>query len=160
MTLLKRGPHLARRFFGFVTAAPLGPADQAFVARHLGPGWSSLFWGQQFQDQRHAVEVARRVQAVLPGDESATRAALLHDVGKRHSALGAWGRSLATALDGFGLPRSTRMRAYRLHGPLGGEDLEAAGSGDLEIAFARHHAGSMPPEVDPGRWRALLEADG
>lgn len=160
MKLLGRLPHLVRRFFGFLVAPPLGPVDQAFVGRHLGREPAFLFWDQQVSDQRHAVDMARRVSATLPGDQGAIRAALLHDVGKRHSALGALGRSLATLLDGFSLPMSARMRAYGLHGPLGADDLEAAGCGDLEISFARHHGGAMPASVEPTRWRALLDADG
>jgi hypothetical protein len=152
--------HLAHRFFGFLTAAPLGPDEQAFVARQLATESAALFWSQQYQDQRHAVQVAMRVAGLLPDDEPAVRAALLHDVGKRHSRLGATGRAMATVLDGLRLPMTARMRSYRAHGPVGADDLEVAGCGELEIAFARHHPDPAPELINEEQWSALLEADG
>lgn len=154
------GLHLAGRFFGFVTAQPPGPTDQDFVARYLDGACAELFWEQQQADQRHAIDVARRVEALLPGDHSAVRAALLHDIGKRSSRVGPVSRSIATVLDAAGLPMTGRMRSYRRHGPAGAEDIAARSCGPLAEAFARIHPGPAPEGVDPARWQVLLDADG
>lgn len=118
-----------------------------------------LFWEQAGPDQRHALIVARRVLVERPGDREAARAALLHDVGKRALGLGALQRSLATVIIRLGLPLGENYRAYHEHGRIGASDLEAAGADGLVVAFALHHPGPAPPDVDPEQWRALLEAD-
>ena len=151
--------HLARRFFGFLLARPLSPAEQAQVHALLDPGAESLFWAQQPQDQRHAFEVAARVRRVLPGDREATQAALLHDVGKQHSRLGPIQRSLATVLDAVGGPMTSRQRAYRAHGSLGAADLDRAGCSSFVVEFARVHPSDAPEGFDRDRWTALLFAD-
>lgn len=157
---LAHGGHLVRRFFGFITAQPPGPTDQDFVARYLDGPCARVFWEQQHADQRHAVDVARRVAATLPDDDGAVRAALLHDVGKRNSDTGAVTRSIATVLDAMRLPITPRMGAYRRHGPIGADELEGIGCDPLAVAFARHHPGPAPDGIDPARWAALLDADG
>ncbi|MGE3619979.1 MAG: hypothetical protein AB7L84_05900, partial [Acidimicrobiia bacterium] len=103
-------------------------------------------------DRRHAVGVARRVVAAL-GPE-ATRpvraAALLHDVGKVESALGTWGRVVATASAavagrdmadrwrrGRGFTR--RVGLYLQHPRIGADLLAMAGSDDLTVRWAREH---------------------
>jgi hypothetical protein len=118
-----------------------------------------MFWEQSSQDQRHGLVVARRVLEDLPGDRSAAVAALLHDVGKRGIGLGAVHRSVATVMSGLRLPLRGSYRIYRNHGSIGADALAAAGAEDLTVAFARHHPGPPPPEVDPVRWRVLLDAD-
>ena len=118
-----------------------------------------LFWEQASPDQRHALEVARRVLTMRPGDREAARAALLHDVGKRGIGLGAVHRSVATVLGGLGIPVTGKYRVYREHGRIGARALEAVGAEGLVVAFARHHPGSAPPDADREQWRALLEAD-
>ena len=120
---------------------------------------ATLFWGQGGPDQRHALDVARRVLVKRPGDRAAARAALLHDVGKRAVGLGALQRSLATVMIRLGLPLGEGFRAYRDHGSIGARDLEAAGAEGLVVAFARHHPGPVPPDVDAEQWDVLLEAD-
>lgn len=127
------------------------------MARRLPSAEARLFFDQDPADQRHAYEVARRVER--RGDV-AVRAALLHDVGKRHAGIGAVRRSLATLMDLAGLPLPARWRAYRDHGRRGAEELERAGADALSVAFARHHPSGPPPGVDTTTWRALLEADG
>lgn len=119
-----------------------------------------MFWSQALPDQRHAYDVAIRVASTLPGDDEAVVAALLHDVGKRASAPGAVRRSLATMFDRLGLPLTANMDRYRTHGPIGADDLAAAGFDGVVVAFARHHPGPAPDGFDETRWRALLEADG
>lgn len=157
---LIHGWHLVRRFFGFIRAQPPGPGDQDFVARYLDGPCARIFWEQQHADQRHAIDVARRVAAALPGDDAAVRAALLHDVGKRNSHTGAVSRSIATVFDSMGIPVTSRMSSYRSHGPIGADELASIGCDPLAVAFARHHPGAAPDGVDPTRWAILLDADG
>ena len=156
---MSRFGHLVRRFFGFVSARPPGPADQALLREYLTGEEALLFWAQQYQDQRHALHGAARVSTVRSGDRTAFRAALLHDVGKRHSRLGAVGRSVATVLDTAGIPLSGRLAHYRAHGPLGARELAALGCEPMVVAFAEHHPGSPPEGLDPEQWSALLAAD-
>lgn len=151
--------HLIRRFFGFLQARPPGPAEQANLREHLGEDEAALFWDQQYQDQRHALDVATRVVAARGHDRVAIRAALLHDIGKRHSRLGAVSRSLATVLDAAQLPLPARLAAYRSHGPLGARELAACGCEPLVVEFAGRHPGPAPDGIDPTQWNALLEAD-
>ncbi|MEN8113465.1 MAG: hypothetical protein ABFS21_03670 [Actinomycetota bacterium] len=152
--------HLIRRFFGHMLARPLGPRDQRFAHDHLEGRCAELFWAQSDPDQRHAIDVARRVDVVLPGDEEAIRAALLHDVGKSGLGIGALSRSLATILDAVNLPMTRRMRQYRDHGAGGAVALEEAGCGALVVAFARYHPAPTPNGIAPERWQALVDADG
>ena len=126
----------------------------------LGAAGAELFWRQDAADQRHAYEVAERVTARLSNDEDAYTAALLHDVGKAGAGLGAVGRSIATVLDGVGLPLTGSMKRYRSHGPIGAAELADAGYDGIVVAFAEHHPGPAPGGIDPERWEVLLEADG
>ncbi|MCJ7780545.1 MAG: hypothetical protein MUQ27_06950, partial [Acidimicrobiia bacterium] len=122
---LDKAGHLVGRFFGHLRAEPPGPEDQRFIHEHISGPCAELFWSQSPPDQRHAVDVARRVRAVLPDDLGAVEAALVHDVGKRQANIGAVSRSVATVLDAVGLPLTDRMRMYRDHGRRGAIDLEA-----------------------------------
>ena len=146
--------HLIRRFFGFVTARPLSPSEQRFVAANLSPELAALFFSQPSQDQRHALEVAART-----GDPDLLEAALLHDVGKAQSGLGALGRSLATLWGATGLPVWGRWRVYLAHGRIGADRLQAHGAMPLTVHFARHHPGRVPDGIDPRSWEALAAAD-
>jgi hypothetical protein len=151
-------PHLIKRFFGAVTARRLKPAEQAWVNQVLPQDLAPLFWQQAAIDQRHAYDVARRTEAVLGSNQEALTAALLHDVGKRHSDAGVIGRSLATLLDGLGLPLPEDWRRYRSHEQLGSNELAEHGADPLTVAFA---AGSSPDAgtVDVTVWEALVAAD-
>ncbi len=84
----------------------------------------------------------------------------MHDVGKTASELGALGRSVATVLDGLGVPLTARLRRYRDHGSRGAALLEAAGAEPLVVDFAARHPDADPGEFDPETWSALLDADG
>jgi hypothetical protein len=149
---------LARRFFEVLRARPLTPAEQAEVAGWLLGRERELFWEQAVADQRHAYEVARRTRDRLGPDQIATRAALLHDVGKRHVRIGAVGRTLATVAGAARLPLTERWRRYRDHEARGAADLEAIGADPLVVAFARRP--DSPPEgVEAARWEALVAAD-
>jgi putative nucleotidyltransferase with HDIG domain len=151
--------HLIRRFFGFLRARPPRPGEQALLHEVLSNAEAVLYWDQQYQDQRHALEVAGRVTTATADDSVVLRAALLHDVGKRHSRLGAVSRSLATVLAAADLPMPTRFSAYRAHGALGADELAAIGCEPLVVEFARRHPGPAPEGVDRGLWKALLDAD-
>jgi hypothetical protein len=119
-----------------------------------------LFFSQSSPDQRHAMTVARRFRKARPGDVSGHRAALLHDVGKAASSVGAVGRSLATVADSLSVPIPASWRTYRDHGPVGADALEAAGADGLTVAFARFHPQRAAPEsIDAVVWQALLDAD-
>ena len=156
MTPFRNIRHLAARFFGVLLSDPLGPSAQDDVNTILAQQLASLFWDQDPIDQRHAYDVAMRVRHFLGNDDAALEAALLHDIGKRHSDLGAIARSLATIGDNLHLPLPDRWRRYRDHGPLGASDLVASGASPLTVAFAR---GEVGPGIDQDVWDALREAD-
>lgn len=154
------GPfHLVRRFFGVLTAKPLDAAERREVQPWLTDSDRDLFWAQDEADQRHALETARSVRAAVGDDPVAIRAALFHDVGKVHSGLGPWRRSMATILGVLRLPMPKRYRTYLDHGPHGAQDLEAAGAERLVVEFARHHPGPAPYGLDRRLWKVLLDAD-
>jgi hypothetical protein len=152
-------PHLAGRFLGSVRATRPSPLQQAWVAAALDPAEAELFWDQPPMDQAHAVQVAQRV-ASASADPILVRAALLHDVGKRHSRTGVIARSLASGLSLAHLPTWGRWRAYLDHGRLGAADLTAVGTDPLAIAFAEHHHHECPPGIPADTWALLEGADG
>jgi hypothetical protein len=159
VSLPRYARHLVVRFFGALTARPLRPAEQDEVAGLLRPEEARLFFRQSAADQRHALEVARRVRVTLADDAEALTAALLHDVGKIESGLGPVARSLATLAELFRLPLPPRWRSYREHGPRGAARLERIGACRLAVDFARHGSGARPAGVDEARWAALVDAD-
>lgn len=121
---------------------------------------AAIFWAQPVVDQRHALDAAHTVLQAMPGNTGAARAALLHDVGKRHSRLGIAGRIVATVLALLRLPAPGRLAVYLDHARLGAAELAAAGAGELEVAYARHQDGDRPPAISPAVWRVLKAADG
>jgi len=147
--------HLVSRFFGFLRARPLGPAEQDEVASILAPPLRRLFYRQCFQDQRHALDVARHVS----NRPDLQEAALLHDVGKSDVRLGAVGRSCATLWGLTSLPVWGRWRTYLAHASVGADLLERHGAGRDAIAFTRHHPGPPPHGFDPAAWSTLGHAD-
>jgi putative nucleotidyltransferase with HDIG domain len=169
--------HLATRFLGALW--PGGPrADEERWARaQLLPGERELWQRMRGPDRRHAIAVARAAQRLLEDAGEAPRreilaAALLHDVGKIASALGAFGRTAATvtavalgperlAVDGTTSGWRATTRVYVEHDRVGGELLREAGSDPFTIAWAEQH--HEPPErwtVDRRIGRLLSAADG
>ncbi len=151
--------HLSGRFFAVLAARPPGPREQTEVAGLLRPEERRLFWDQPAADQRHGLESARRVLRAAPGRRDLARAALLHDVGKRHARLGPLGRVLASVAALARLPQRGRVAAYLDHGALGAEELAAAGAEPVVVEFARHHHAERPPAFPPEAWALLQRAD-
>lgn len=151
--------HLARRFFGVLFARRLSSEELAWVASRLPEPLWELFISQQVADQRHGLEAGRRIVAAGVDDNDLVTAALLHDVGKRHSHLGAVARSVATLLIVLRLPMTARMRQYRDHGKLGAVDLTEAGAPEVVVSFARYHQFGRPVDMTVETWNALRSAD-
>jgi putative nucleotidyltransferase with HDIG domain len=170
--------HLAGRFFGSLSPAGPSPADSTWAEGALsGPEWE-LFCQMSGPDRRHAVAVAREALrlaqtkgiSLLELPDGFVPAALLHDVGKVRSRLGTFGRVLATVLAiAIGRRRilswkgrtGSQFANYLAHDRLGAELLEAAGSHQLTIDWAReHHLPQDRWQVDGRLARCLKEADG
>ncbi|MGH9053515.1 MAG: hypothetical protein ACRDWX_10965 [Acidimicrobiia bacterium] len=151
--------HLAARLFEVAAARELSPREQAEVAGLLRPEESRCFWGQPAADQRHGLAAARHVLRAAPGRRDLARAALLHDVGKRHARLGPLGRSIASALAKVGLPAGRRGRLYLEHPALGAWDLWQVGAEALVVDFARRHHQEPPLEADLRDWALLRRSD-
>ena len=150
--------HLGRRFFSSLSSPPLTEAEVSRLARWLDPPELELFLDQPRLDQRHGHDAARFV-ADRHGDRDLIRAAALHDVGKRRARLGIPGRVLASVGLKIGLPLGGRYATYRDHGPIGASELEEIGAPEIAVAYARHHHGSRPPDVDRPSWALLVAAD-
>ncbi len=151
--------HLVRRFFGSLGTRRPAPTDQMLVAELLSPSESEVFWSQPVPDLAHALRSARTVGASSPGRTGLARAALLHDVGKRHSGIGTIRRSIATGLSILRVPARGRMASYLDHAAIGADELGRLGCEDLVVQFARHHHGLRPDHLSPEDWDALLRAD-
>jgi HD domain len=156
--------HLVRRFFGSLRPGGPPPADDAWAVGRMTPGEAGLWRRMSAADRRHAVVVARRVDATL--GPAATRpvlaAALLHDVGKIESGFGPVRRAAATVagmVGGHEAARRWRSRPglvgrvgrYLCHDEIGAGMLAEAGGDALTIAWAREH--HLPPE----RWTVATE---
>jgi hypothetical protein len=171
--------HLAGRFFGTLRPGGPSPEDRRWVAGVLNAGELGLWERQSPHDQRHTVEVARRLEQSLDGGPHAgdTRwvaCALLHDIGKLAAGLGIPGRVAATLFakaaggparfgdweERRGLRR--RIALYLRHGEIGGDLIRMAG-GREEVAVwatahhqhARLQADALPAPVVA----ALVKAD-
>ena len=137
-----------------VLAAPLSAAERGWVADYLDVE-RPAFFAQADADQRHGFQAARRVGS----RDELIRAALLHDIGKRHAELSAVVRALVTAADKLGLPVPSRGRLYLEHGRLAAEELALWGAEPIVVDFARHHHGLRPSSIPDEDWRVLWAAD-
>ena len=160
MAHLSRLAHLAARLVDVVLSRRLTPIEQAEVAEHLAsPAERAMFWEQPRADQRHGLASARAVAARCPDRGDLIRAALLHDIGKRHARLGAPGRSWVAVCSVMGLPLSARMAGYLDHGRSAAGELSAAGAEALVVAYALHHHGRRPDGISAEDWEVLEKAD-
>ncbi len=151
--------HLTRRFFDVLLARPLHEGERREIERRLSTEEAALFFAQSRADQRHGYTAAATVRAGASGDTVALRAALLHDIGKRHARLGVLGRVLATILILARIPLQGRLALYRDHGETGADELERLGAEPLVVDFARHHHGQRPDSIAPPTWDLLWRAD-
>lgn len=114
--------HLATRFFGSLDPRPPAAVDRNWARRHLTAAEFVIWDAMSNADQRHSIDVAREVEAVVEAhDRQGVRAgwppagrqgfestghrrsimiaaALLHDSGKNASGLGTPARVGATVL--------------------------------------------------------------
>lgn len=162
-----------RRFFGMLL--PLGPsaADEAWVEDVLNDRQHRLWRRMRRADRRHAAKVARRVERSLGHEATAAvlAAALLHDVGKVDSGLGAYGRVVATVcgmvasadtVDDWRRSRgfTRRVALYLQHPRIGADMLALADSDPVTVAWARdHHRSPEEWEVPSKVGHALKAAD-
>ena len=141
------------------SSEPLDADETVFVAGLLRGPEKRLFGEQPSADQRHAYRAARYVVLASPERSDLVRAALLHDVGKRHSRLGILGRVVASLLRQLRLEGRGRVALYLEHPAIGGAELEEAGAEPLVVEFALNHHGRRPATIHPDDWAVLLAAD-
>jgi hypothetical protein len=166
--------HLVRRFVGSLRRGGPAPADDAWATSSLTAGEVALWRRMSSADRRHAVGVARAVDAALgPAATPPVRAAaLLHDVGKVDAGFGTFRRSAVTAVAmvvGVERARGWRDRPgqvgragrYLCHDEIGARLLAGASSDPLTVAWAReHHLPSDRWTVPAQVGAALKTADG
>lgn len=148
--------HLARRFFGSLTAKAPDASAVSWVHRFLSESEFELWERMDVPDRVHSIQVAEQVVGMLPRPQhEAIAAALLHDVGKIEAGLGTWARVLATLVwtvspdeaayrwaQQAGVKR--QLGQYRLHPEIGSRLCSAAGSAPLVSAWAAQH--HRPPD--------------
>lgn len=150
--------HLAARLYDVVTSRGLDKGERNAVRRWLPETHlQEAFFAQTQADQRHGFAAALHVVATHPDRSDLIRAALVHDIGKRHARLGPLGRVLASVAIRLRLPLSPRMALYRDHGRLGAAEL--GGVEGIVIDFTRNHHGECPPTISPEDWGTLLASD-
>lgn len=159
--------HRVPRFFGSLRPGPPSAADVAWAVGWLSEREERLFRQMSNPDQRHAVRVARRVEAALAErggvdgglgvpEGVIMAAALLHDVGKNEARLGTYGRTIATlsgVVGGLDLAEIWQERSgftrkvglYLRYGIIGAEMLQLAGSDPVVIAWSTEH--HLPPDA-------------
>jgi hypothetical protein len=136
-------------------------AELAAVHEVLSDDLAALFLAMEKRDQRHALEVVRRLRQDGVDDPDLLAAALLHDCGK--GAVPVWLRIvkvLSPALLGrLARPGDAgwRAAAYRLedHAAIGAAKAEAAGASGLTLRLI---AGQVLSEEEP-KQALLLRAD-
>ena len=156
--------HLSSRFVRALSPRAPRADDVAWVATVLTTDGFAMFRRQPNHDQRHAIGVARDVQARLADtpyadDPRWLSAALLHDIGKLDSHLGVYGRVVATVSgavagrdhaeawsESKGFTR--RVGVYLRHAELGADRIRIAGEPEEAARWAAAHH-------DPSTWPDL-----
>ena len=156
--------HLSGRFVRALSPAAPRADDVVWVETVLTPDGFVQFRRQPNHDQRHAIGVAREVQARLADrpyadDARWLSAALLHDIGKLDSRLGVYGRVVAT-VSGAAAGRehaeawseskgfTRRVGLYLRHAELGADRIRLAGEPEEAAVWAAAHH-------DPSTWDDL-----
>jgi hypothetical protein len=154
--------HLSRRFFGALRPGPPRADDVEWARTVLGPDAFALWQRQPNHDRRHAIGVARGVQAQLAGTPYADdpvwlSCALLHDIGKLDARLGVYGRVVATmagaaaggdmadawsARGGF----TRRVGLYLRHPEIGADRIRLVGAPEEAARWAAAHHSSPKPD--------------
>lgn len=155
--------HLVRRFLGSIRPGPPAADDVAWLRSFASVDEVALFDRMSNPDRRHALAVARAVDAELGGaDPVVLVAAVFHDVGKVVCGYRTPARVVATlvwtvvpheraeAWSQRGAPWR-RLGEYRRHPELGAELLEAAGAAELAVHWAADH--HRPPD----EWRVPVD---
>lgn len=149
--------------------------EQADISRWLSPQAVALFQQMVGRDQRHSLDVLRRVQQTAPDQPDLLAAALLHDVAKtaqpgrrirmHHRALvvllealrPGWVQQIARDE-----PTSWRYPFYlhRHHPEQGARLAQAAGCSPLTVELIRRHQDKLDrqPHNETERLLALLQA--
>jgi putative nucleotidyltransferase with HDIG domain len=156
--------HLTVRFFGSLRPGPPRPEDVEWARAVLGEDAFALWQRQPNHDRRHAIAVARGVEAQLAGtpdadDEVWLSCALLHDIGKLDARLGVYGRVVATVAGaaagrdmadawttrgGF----TRRVGLYLKHPAIGADRIRAVGAPDAAARWAAaHHTRPLPDDL-------------
>ncbi len=168
--------HLAGRFTRALWPGAPRADDVAWVETILTTNGFTQFRRQPNHDQRHAIGVARDVQARLAGTEHADDprwlcAALLHDIGKLDARLGLYGRVVATVSasvagrdtaevwvtkSGF----TRRVGLYLQHAAIGADRIRLAEEPEEAAQWAAaHHDPSIWPDLPiPAPVVAALDA--
>jgi len=151
--------HLATRFFSVVFSPGLNPTEAEQVRGWLSNDESEVFFAQPEFDQRHGLEAARHVAQLEPQRTDLIRAALLHDIGKRHAGLGPMGRTIVSVYIKLGGRPKGKWHSYLDHGQGAATELEALGAEPIVVEFAREHHGSRPELIAEEDWAVLQAAD-
>lgn len=142
--------------------AKLSEADRAEALAALPEGLRALFLEMAPRDQRHSLNVLRRLQ---PAEPLLAQAALLHDVGKARAPLGTAGRSLLVLAEASGTTAAlvrvpglgARVARYRRHPEVGAALLAEAGASPALVDIVREHQAARPARPETLRLQA---ADG
>ncbi|MPZ49770.1 MAG: HD domain-containing protein [Dehalococcoidia bacterium] len=138
----------------------INAAELASVCEVLSDGTAALFYAMEKRDQRHGLEVTRRLRESGATGQELLAAALLHDCGK--GPVPVWLRVLKVASPGT-LRRLAREgggwrgAAFRLqeHASIGARLATAAGAGALTVRLIE---GRVEPGEEPLQ-ALLLSAD-
>lgn len=161
-------PHLAQRTLWSLRKPAPDPDGQTWLVGLLSPAETDLYWQLDEVDRAHAIGCA---QAVEDHPAEVIVASAMHDVGKIDASLGTPGRVVATLCGLFiseraqGWPPNRRglrgrIARYLDHADRGVARLEAAGSSQLAIDWAReHHLPEERRQMEPAMWQLLHEAD-